>query len=330
VIAGAATGAAIGALTTRIWPTLPHRTEDVPPSADRRRLHADPSGAGVSVVVNPGSGSAGDGVVEAIRLRLPQARVVELEPDDDLPRALEAAASEADVLGIAGGDGSIAAAAEVAVERSLPLLALPSGTLNHLGRDLRVEQVDEALDALAAGEAVGVDLATVDGRLFVNSAGFGAYAEMLVNRERLEHRFGRWPGQLVAAVKTVLDAEPLALTINGEATRVWTAFVGNCRHEPSGLGPSWRPRLDDGRLDVRLLRADLPRSRARLALAMLSGRLARSVAYRELDVSELEIESPHARLRLALDGEVCDAPGGFVIRKLPQRLAVCAHHRAAD
>jgi undecaprenyl-diphosphatase len=120
---------------------------------------------------------------------------------------------------------------------------------------------------------VRIDLATVDGRRFVNSGGFGAYAEMLANRERHEDRFGRRPGQLMAAITTLVEAEPLAVTLNGEAARVWTAFIGNRRREPSGLGPSRRGRLDDGRFEVRLLRADLPRSRTQIALAMCGGRL---------------------------------------------------------
>ena len=54
------------------------------------------------------------------------------------------------------------------------MLALSGGTLNHLARDLRVDGADDALDALACGELFGVDVATIDGRPFLNSAGFGA------------------------------------------------------------------------------------------------------------------------------------------------------------
>jgi diacylglycerol kinase family enzyme len=230
------------------------------------------------------------------------------------------------VLGVGGGDGSIAAAARVALERSRRLLALPGGTLNHLTRDLRVERVEDALDAVASGETVGIDVAAIDGGLFLNSAGFGAYPQMLANRERLEPRLGRWLGQVAAFVKTAVEAKPLEVTINGERQAVWTAFIGNCRHEPAGLGPSWRPRLDDGCLDVRLMRADLPHSRARLALAMLSGHLARSAAYSEVSVPELRVETADARLEVVRDGERCDAGGSFVVHKLPQRLEVYARH----
>jgi undecaprenyl-diphosphatase len=329
VLVGFAAGAAVATLSCRIWPVLPARADDTPPSDDRRHVDADPDGQSVVVVVNPKSGSADDGLEACVRERLPGARIVTLEPDADLADVLARAAEERAVLGMAGGDGSIAAAAEVALERSGRLLALPGGTLNHLARDLRVEEVDDALDAVASGETVGVDVATVGGRLFLNSAGFGAYARMLENRRRLEPRLGRWLGQLAAFALTVIQAKPLEVTVNGERQALWTAFVGNCRHEPSGLGPSWRPRLDDGRLDVRILRADVPRSRARLALAMLSGRLARSVAYVELSVPELRVETSESRVQIARDGERSETGGSFVVGKRPRVLEVYAPHRQA-
>jgi len=231
------------------------------------------------------------------------------------------------VLGVAGGNGSITAAAEVALAHSAPLLALSGGTLNHLARDLRIDDADDAVDAVASGELVGVDVATIAGRPFLNSAGFGAYPEMLAHGERLRGRLGRWPGQVVALARTLAQARPLEVTLSGRRRRVWFGFVGNCRHEPAGLAPSWRPRLDDGRLDVRLALADVPLSRARLILAALTGRLTSSRAYAEELVEELRVESSHTRLRLARDGEHFFGPGGFVIEKRPQRLAIYAPHR---
>jgi diacylglycerol kinase family enzyme len=104
-------------------------------------------------------------------------------------------------------------------------------------------------------------------------------------------------------------------------------FVGNCRYEPSGLGPSWRPRLDDRGLDVRILRADLPHSRLRLAGAMLSGRLAHSAAYSEMTVRELRVDSPYERLAIARDGDPADAPGHVLVNKPARRLEVFARHQ---
>ena len=88
----------------------------------------------------------------------------------------------------------------IARVRPSPLLVLPGGTLNHLARDLRVDRAGDALDAVVSGETVGVDAGTIDGRLFLNSAGFGAYPDMLVHRERLRPWLGRWPSQVAALI----------------------------------------------------------------------------------------------------------------------------------
>jgi undecaprenyl-diphosphatase len=311
-----------------VWGPLPARAEDVPPCEDRRRRPPNPSGTGVTVLVNPGSGSSsGEDLAETIQERLPQVRIEQLDDGDGLEAALEAAADGADVLGIAGGDGSITAAAELARQQSTPLLVLPGGTLNHLARDLRVDRAGDALDAVAAGETVGVDAATIDGRLFLNSAGFGAYPDMLVHRERLRPWLGRWPSQVAGLVLALVGARPLELTLNGRRRRVWLGFVGNCRYEPAGVAPSWRPRMDDGCLDVRLALAEGRFSRPRLILAVLSGRVPGSPGYVEEVVEELRVQSADAELRLARDGEHFAGPGEFVIEKLAQRLEIYAPHR---
>jgi len=328
VLVGAGAGVGIAWLTRRVWPTLPAIADEVPPSADRRDRPPNPEGAGVTVVVNPSSGSGEpDDLTEMLQERLPRVRVTLLDDGGDLHRVLETVASESDVLGIAGGDGSVTTAAEIALDHSVPLLALPGGTLNHLARDLRVDRPEDAFDAVASGETVGVDVATIDGRPFLNSAGLGAYPDMLAHRERLRPWLGRWPSHLAAVIVALLKARPLELTLNGTSRRVWLGFVGNCRYQPAGVGPSWRPRLDDGRFDVRLALADGRLSRLRLILAALSGRLPGSDAYTEELVEELRVESDHARLRLACDGEHFEGPGRFVVRKLPQRLEVYAPHR---
>jgi hypothetical protein len=103
-------------------------------------------------------------------------------------------------------------------------------------------------------------------------------------------------------------------------------YVGNCRHEPDGLAPTWRPRLDDEVLDVRLLFADLPRSRLRALLAALSGRLPRSKAYAQFEAARLRIEAARPGLTLCQDGEHFDGPGRFTVEKPEGRLLVHARH----
>jgi hypothetical protein len=118
------------------------------------------------------------------------------------------------------------------------------------------------------GAGIGAAVATLSCRLWP-SASSCTYPEMLDARRDLARRLGQRSAQLIALGRTLLKAEPLELTIDGERRLVWMGFVGNCRHEPAGFAPSWRPRLDDGCLDVRILLADLPLARPRLMLSIL-------------------------------------------------------------
>jgi diacylglycerol kinase family enzyme/membrane-associated phospholipid phosphatase len=326
VVTGAALGAGVALLTRLQWPVLPVEADRLPPSRTVVRAPASTDGDGVSIVVNRKSGPGallGDDPVELVRTRLPRAHVIQLEEPGQLEQALNDAAKDAQALGVYGGDGSAATAASVAISHGLPLLVLPGGTLNHLARDLRIESPAEALDALERGEAVRVDLAEIDGHPFVNTASFGGYTSMVDTRRRLERRIGRWPAHLVAVGHAVVTSRPVTVQIDGRRRRLWMAFIGNCAHEPAGFAPSWRPRLDDGLLDVRLLSGEVPLARARLLLSILSGRLTRSVAYdRELR-RELHVTAP-GPLRLARDGDPFKDSDRFAVRKRPKGLVIYA------
>jgi undecaprenyl-diphosphatase len=99
-------------------------------------------------------------------------------------------------------------------------------------------------------------------------------------------------------------------------------FIGNCRYQPSGFAPSWRERLDDGQLDIRIVDGTRPWSRARLLLSVMTGRLARCGAYEQRFVRSMTVKSLDGRLRLARDGETFDGPEEFTIAKADEPLLV--------
>lgn len=104
---------------------------------------------------------------------------VKLEPDDDLEALVrEAVAGGADALAAAGGDGTQAIVATAAAEHGLPYARVPAGTRNHFALDLGVDRDDvvDALDALVDGRERRVDLAEVNGKVFVNRGGGAATA----------------------------------------------------------------------------------------------------------------------------------------------------------
>ena len=149
---------------------------------------------------------------------------------------------------------------------------------------------------------------------------------MIELRERLQDRIGRWPAHVLSVLWTVARAEPLKVKLNGEDRTVWMVFVGNCCHEPDGFAPAWRPRLDDGKLDVRILHGERPWARARLVLSILAGRLASSAAYERHLVERLEVETGEKTLPVTRDGDHVEIEGDFAVTKRPKSLTVFAPH----
>jgi Diacylglycerol kinase catalytic domain len=135
------------------------------------------------LVLNPRSGSA-----QAVREQLLEAAGrygIQLDeaatPAGLVALARQAVADGADVLGVAGGDGSLAAVAAVAIEAELPFVCVPAGTRNHFAGDLGLDRADPAaaIEAFVAGPERRVDVATVGERLFLNNASIGIYAALV-------------------------------------------------------------------------------------------------------------------------------------------------------
>jgi undecaprenyl-diphosphatase len=330
VIAGAAVGAGVAAATRRWWPV--RRTDE----ALARPLDSVPilaRGEGLVLVSNQRSGDPLYDPAEDLAAALPAAVVVRAEPEPDLDiqidRAVASHNGQVRALGVAGGDGTVAAAAEVANRYGLPLVVVPTGTLNHFARDVGVYDLQEAVDATEAGQAVAVDLGVVEvhpghgsdpespavvrRRCFLNTASLGSYPDLVRLRERWQPRLGKWPALVAALIVTLRNAEPVEIKVEGEWHSVWLLFVGNGPYHPRGMVPAWRPTLDSGLLDVRWLRADLRFSRLRAIGALALGALGSTRVYRQMEVAELDVELARPGM-LATDGEVVESAGRFTFR----------------
>ncbi|HET6711481.1 bifunctional phosphatase PAP2/diacylglycerol kinase family protein [Amycolatopsis sp.] len=327
---GLSIGVGVGLATRHWWPLhddVPGRTAhdaEAPEMVD---------GEDMLVVVNPSSGVATHDPTDDVLFAWPKAALVYPDPKQDLRAQLEAeidARGTVRALGVAGGDGTVAAVASIAAERDLPLALIPAGTLNHFARDVGVRAMPDADAATEVGNAVGIDLGEVridgpggaDHRWFVNTASLGGYPEMVRLREKLQQRHPKWPSAAIALARTLRNAKPLTVRLNGKRTQVWLLFVGNGTYAPKGFAPSRRPALDTGLLDIRYLRADLPYSRARFLIAMITRSLAASHVYQELDLPELEVELLDGNRRVATDGEVGPLGNRFRFRSRPSALTI--------
>jgi diacylglycerol kinase family enzyme len=321
--AWASAGAAGAALVARRRMRL--RARSGPARMSEGRSRPRPDGAGVVVVVNPGAGPAlSTNPADVLRHRLPAAEVVELADGDDPDEVLDKAAASSEVLGVAGGDGTVRSAAIAALRHGVPLLVVPAGTLNHFARDLGLGTLDDAVAALQGGRVARLDVGSVEGDPFLNTFSIGAYVDLVDSRERLEDRIGKWPAVLVALVAVLWRNEPLEVDIDGVHRRVWLLFAGNGCYQPQGFAPSWRERLDDGLLDVRLIDAAHPGARLRLLAAVLTGTLARAAPYRAWAAESVEVRIHHDSPRMACDGETGDGPARFTLTKQRRALEVYA------
>ncbi|WP_207838736.1 bifunctional phosphatase PAP2/diacylglycerol kinase family protein [Williamsia soli] len=310
VVAGAAIGTGVALAGHFLWPATPLRAADTAPGS----APALPAGEGLAVVVNPRSGSAADAPAEVTNA-LPGATIVQWDVDrpldDQIPDGFRA-------LGVAGGDGTAATVAQLALVRGLPLAVFPAGTLNHFARSLDLETYADTARAVTMGTAGTVDVGRIDGRVFLNTAGLGGYPEMVRLRERLEHRIGKWPAAAFALYRAVKGRKPVDLVINGQHHSVWAVFVGNGVYRPRGLSPARRTDLADGVLDLQYLRADRKFGRTMAIVASLFGTVERSRVFGSVQASRLEITSASGPLLTAHDGEVT-GPVEHVLLELDER-----------
>ena len=210
--------------------------------------------------VNPRSGggkATRAGIVEQAPRR--GIETIVLQPGADVATlARDAVERGADVLGIAGGDGSLAAVAAAAVEHDLPFVCVPAGTRNHFALDLGVDRHDvlAALDAFRDGIERRVDVGEVNGRLFLNNVSLGIYGDA-VRRPTYRDAKAR---TLLATAATVLGPSAVATEVEVEDD------LGRPHRDPAvvlvsnnpysfepGRPPGTRPRLDGGRLGVVVL-----------------------------------------------------------------------------
>ncbi|MFF5856818.1 bifunctional phosphatase PAP2/diacylglycerol kinase family protein [Streptomyces sp. NPDC012751] len=320
VLAGAALGAGAAFLVRRLVPT---RAQISPSARPRAEAPALPEGDGLVVVANQASGTADR--VSALHDALPGAEIVECAPQD-VAEELEKAAARARVLGVCGGDGTVNAAAGVALRHGVPLAVLPGGTLNHFAYDLGVEDERALARAVRHGEAVRVDVgrfASADGSgLFLNTLSMGVYPELVRARDRWSHRIGGWPAGVLGALRVLrAGRHPLEVEVGGERRPLWLLFVGNGVYHRMGLAPGRRTDLADGLLDVRVVHGSRGPA-LRLLAAAVAGPLTRSPAHAAVQVNRLRLTGIAPGTPLAHDGEVTTVSGEVTLEKLPEALTV--------
>ena len=227
------------------------------------------------------------------------------EPVDVAQVAREAVARGADLLGVAGGDGTQALVAGIAAEHGIPFVVISAGTRNHFALDLGLDRTDPSacLGALSDGVELRVDLGKINGQVFVNNASFGAYAEIVetpaYRGDKLNTTLNLLPDLLQGHRGARLSAQ-----VDGTEIRAPQALL--VANNPYGTGDiaglSRRARLDRGLLGVTGVKV----RNAGQAIDLLRGR--RAAGLNVLTAKQIEITADEAQIPVGVDGEAISMP----------------------
>ena len=233
--------------------------------------------------------------------------------------ARQAVADGADLLGVAGGDGTQALVAGIAAEHGLPFLVISAGTRNHFALDLGLDREDPAagLNALTDGEELRVDLGIIGGRTFVNNASFGAYAEVVRSPAYRDDKRGTTlqmlPDLLNGHRGARLSAQAGDTRIDGPQA----LLVSNGRYEMTDVaGLGRRDRLDAGVLGVVAVRVDSARQAVELAHRRHGNGLT------VLAADEVLVDADAAEIPVGIDGETVMLPTPVRCTIQPRALSV--------
>jgi diacylglycerol kinase family enzyme len=301
------------------------------------------AGPQLFVLVNPGSGAQEVQDKRAILERVfgeagRRFRFVPVGEPSDLPRQSEAAATQARECGgvvvAVGGDGTLNTVAQAAWRQGCTLGVLPQGTFNLFGREYGIAQdLETAARALLRAQPEPVQVAQINGRLFLVNASLGMYPQLLQDREAFKHQFGRhrWVA-LLAGLYTLFEWRRqlrLEIELDGQRTMVTTPtlFVGNNRLqlERIGMDAQVASQVGEGRLAALIPK---PIGTWTMVWLMLKGAIGRlgdpeqlhSLAFRNLTVRVVG----RRRVKVAADGEVgvMAPPLHFAVADRPVMLMV--------
>lgn len=288
----------------------------------------EPSPGGIPAFVNSDAGSAG--AAKAALAAAGSFAVVDVAGADVEMAVRRAMDQGARRVVVAGGDGSVAAAAAVLAGTGVELAVLPGGTLNHFARDLGIPtDADAAARAATSATTRAADVAVVNGRIFLNTSSVGAYVVFVRTRERLEQHLGYRAATLLAAASTFwrLRRFGVEVEVDGERRIYNTPIVFIGVGERELQLPKLGSRVADGRagLHVFVVRG---RTRAALVALALAGAargvqwVSRTPALDSFLVDRARIVFRRRKGNVAVDGELVPMTSPLEYELRPNALRV--------
>ena len=237
--------------------------------------------------------------------------------------ARQAVDDGADLLGVAGGDGTQALVAGIAAERDVPMMVISAGTRNHFALDLGLDRDDPAscLSAFTDGVELRIDLGLIGNRTFVNNASFGAYAQVVQSPAYRDDKSGTTL-QMLPDLLSGHKGAHLVVRVDGQVILdgPQAVLVSNNPYETGDIaGIGRRARLDRGVLGVVGVKIE--------TAAQAAGLLRRAQRSRNVTVltaREVVIDADQPQIPVGIDGEsvLMPTPVHCTIRPLSLRVRV--------
>jgi diacylglycerol kinase family enzyme len=253
-------------------------------------------------------------------------RAIVLAPGDDLAALAREAVKTAEVIGMAGGDGSQALVAQIAAEHDIPFVCVPAGTRNHLALDLGLDRDDVvgALEGFTDGIERRIDMAYVNDRPFVNNVSLGVYAEIVQRPEYRDAKLETFEKMLPELLGP--RANPLDLRYvdpdEGPKETAHLLLVSNNRYVLDHLGGlGSRPRLDDGLLGILTVQISTVADATSLIALHAAGHPSRYHGWREWAAPDFEVQS-NGPVETGIDGEAVQLEPPLRFRTDPAALRV--------
>ena len=263
-----------------------------------------------------------------------------VEPADCTGAIRKAIESDAELVIVGGGDGTIHTAVNMILPTGKILGILPLGTMNLLARDLKTPlDLEEAFEALATGEVRSIDVAEVNGKVYLNSSVLGFYPQVVQEREekRKRHRLLKWPAMALALVRTIRRLPLLDVRIDwGEGPRrVRTPVLVVSNNPYDGEAGSMllrRNTLDSGKLGVYVARQRDTWGLLRLMGRTVLGTWQHDEELETLTAAQLTVHSRRHRLKMVNDGEILqmEPPLNYRIRHKALKILAPRTDGAAD
>lgn len=288
----------------------------------------------IEVIVNAAGGSFVEGKTdEEIKTAFEAAKtdfnLNLVQNPKEIEKITESKSQTADIIVGGGGDGTLNSIAKQVLNAGKTFGVLPLGTLNHFSKDLGIPQeLGPAVEIISNGNTQKIDIAEVNGQIFLNNSSIGLYPRIVHKRQRQQERLGRgkWSAAFLAALN-VFRRDSLfrvSFELDGRTFTRKTPFVfiGNNEYLMDFYNIGTRANITDGKLCVYFLRRGGRSGVVMLLLKTIFGVLRQSKEFEEIMASEITINMRKKRVLVAYDGEIAVMETPLKYRILPGALEV--------